>query len=135
MGKQREGGLRLPYRRAVVCGLGAAVFFVILIFILALVSELAQTLFQYSGVSVRACLGVCAVLCAILSAGNAQQNRLLYALAGEAVLLAGIVLIGISHGFGRGWKPIAADVGIMLIGAFAGAISQGGIRRKRRGNR
>ena len=135
MGKQREGERPLPYRRAVFCGLGAAVFFVILIFVLALVSGSAQILFRYSGASVRVCLGVCAILCAILSAGNAQQNRLLYALAGEAVLLAGIVLIGISLGFGDGWKPIAADVGIMLIGAFAGAISQGGIRRKRRGNR
>ncbi len=135
MGRQREGERIFLYRRAIFCGFGAAACFLILVFAVALFSESQQILFRHAGISVKVCLAVCALLCAILSAGKAQKNRLLYALTGEGILLAGILVVGMTLGFQGGRTSMAADLGIMLIGAFAGAISRGGIKRKRRGKR
>ena len=135
MGRQREGERIFLYRRAIFCGFGAAACFLILVFAVALFSESQQILFRHAGISVKVCLAVCALLCAILSAGKEQRNRMLYALTGEGFLLVGILVIGMTLGFRGGWTSLAMDVGIMLIGAFAGAVSRSGIRRKRRGKR
>lgn len=135
MSKQREGDRFFLLRRSLLCGFASAALFLLLLFIGALLSETRHGLFEHSRLTAMICLGVCAVAGGIAAAGALRQSRLPYALAGESVLLAVVLIAGMVSGFRGGWIFLLADIGILLFGAFAGAISRIGIGRKRRGKR
>ena len=122
-------------RRALLCGLAGAGLFFFLIFLLSILMNKSLLIQRYSAAAVKGILLLCAVIIGLTAPGIAVQNRLLTALAGEGVLLLCILAVCASAGFSGSRFSFAADLVILLFGAFDGALRRGGRGNKRRGKR
>ena len=135
MNQQRNGVLWPDYRRSLLAGCGGAFLLLLLLFLLALLSEKNLYLLKHSLAAARVCLAGAAIVGGLLAAGRTQHHRLALALAGESVILAVLIAAGLVFGFRGGWTAVLIDVGIVLIGAFAGGFAQPRGGQKQRGKR
>lgn len=135
MHHKREESLWPIYRRSVLCGLGSTAVLMLFLLILAISSENSQFVNKHTLLCAKACLTISALICGKLSAGRKNSDRFAPALAGEGTLFACLILIGTIYGFHGGWVSLLIDAMIMLIGAFAGALSLYRTARKQRGKR
>ena len=133
MGKQKEGSARSAVTRALLCGAAASVLLLVVLTAAALIAETEPELLRRSGLTARVCLVIAALLCGCIAAGRNKHHRLPLALAGEGVLFLALLVIGMGNGFSGGWRSMLIDVGLLLIGAFAGAVLTGKKQNKRRG--
>lgn len=132
---QKTDDRLLVLRRIALCALSGALILFILLFIAAMMSDKYQNAFIYRVYLSKLCLAVSSYFCGCISAGRAARKRVLHALAGESGVFLAAGILGLVFGFPGGPLAYLSDIGIMLFGAFAGALSVPRRRKQRRGKR
>ncbi len=123
------------YLRSVWIGCLSVPLLFLILMIAAAAADKVHEVFEYKALASKICLGICALLCGILSARKNKRGQLAHAMAGECVLFLAVVLCGLSMGKQEMRFSLLIAAGIVLIGGFAGALLSPGPRIQRRGKR
>ena len=120
-------------RGAALGGITAAVVLLILLFAAALFSGRYDLLLDHRAAVSKAALMAAAVMAGAISARRALRRKIFHALAGEGVLMIFCFAVWAALGFQNKPGSMLTNIGLMLIGAFAGTILCGKRRKQRRG--
>lgn len=119
--------------KCVLCGVFGVLLFLALIFLSALLSERHTILIDPKAPTAKACLFISALACGWMGSRAGERARFFHALSCEAPLFVFTIVIALLSGSSASFLSLAVDFVILLFGAFAGTLSVGGKRRKRRG--
>ena len=107
----------------------------LLLLIAAFLSDKISLIQNSKVLTGKLCLTIAAMVCGIMSVGKATKAKLLYAASGEWGMLLVILVCSMFFGLNNGLLSLLCDIGLVLFGAFAGALAGGNIRIQRRGKR
>ena len=133
--KSNEEKKGMKAGNVLIFGLFGVGILMLLLLVAAFLSENLPLLQTGNALTGKLCLTIAAIVCGILSAGKATQAKLLHATAGEWGLLLLILICSMVFGLKNGVLSLLYDIGLVLFGAFAGALAGGNVRVQRRGKR
>ena len=135
MKKQKTEGKEQEFLRSFLIGAVGAALLTILLFGSAFLCNQFRFFASHTKMLGKACLIIATLFSGYAAAYCVKQMRLLHALAGEGGIFIIVSICSFAFSDTGNMISFLINLGIMLIGAFAGAISGVRITKQQRGKR